>query len=353
MNADSQLQPRNTARCNYSRIPVGDDISPCFGLSGRLLDGKTRPATEAARFGMELAMILDWIYSTPTWLWGTVVVIALDAAACVGLVVFHRLVHLEVRRAHNELTGFTVAVISVTYAVLLAFIAIATWESFTSSEGIVDREADCVGSIYRDTQGLPAAMGQEIRSDTRQYTDTVIHQEWPVQQTGKIPDQGWEPLRRIHSAIVTMHPANPGEAVIEAELLKTLNMLYSARSSRISAVQGHIPEVIWWIIFYGRRADRGLHLFVRLSQFPDALGNHRGGFDLAGAGDRADHRARLAVPGQSERHSRCIRQDRAVMEQSFVRYTGPIRRARRRSGRRQPDPAVSAPAPLYDERTPH
>ena len=39
--------------------------------------------------------------------------------------------------------------------------------------------------------------------------------------------------------------------MIEAELLKTLNMLYSARSSRISAVQGHIPEVIWWIIFMG------------------------------------------------------------------------------------------------------
>jgi hypothetical protein len=196
-------------------------------------------------------MILDWIYSTPTWLWGTVVVITLDAAACLGLVVFHRLVHVEVRRAHNELTGFTVAVISVTYAVLLAFIAIATWESFTSSEDIVDREADCVGSIYRDTQGLAPAMGQEIRSDVRQYTDTVIHQEWPVQQTGKIPGQGWEPLRRIHSAIVTMRPANPGEVVIEAELLKTLNMLYSARSSRISAVQGHIPEVIWWIIFMG------------------------------------------------------------------------------------------------------
>ena len=202
-------------------------------------------------------MILDWIYSTPTWLWGTVVVIALDAAACIGLIAFHRLLHLEVRRAHNELTGFTVAVISVTYAVLLAFIAIATWESFSRSEDIVDREADCVGSIYRDTQGLPAAMGQEIRSDIRQYTDIVIHQEWPVQQTGKIPSKGWEPLRRVHSAIVTMHPANPGEAVIEAELLKTLNMLYSARSSRLSAVQGHIPEVIWWVIFMGGAITTG------------------------------------------------------------------------------------------------
>jgi len=196
-------------------------------------------------------MILDWIYSTPTWLWGTVLVVALDAAACLGLVVFHRLVQVEVRRAHNELTGFTVAVISVTYAVLLAFIAIATWESFSQSEDIVDREADCVGSIYRDTQGLPAATGQQIRSDVRQYTDTVIRQEWPVQEMAKIPTQGWEPLRRIHSAIVTLHPANPGEAVIEAELLKTLNMLYSARGSRLSAVQGHIPEVIWWIIFFG------------------------------------------------------------------------------------------------------
>jgi hypothetical protein len=196
-------------------------------------------------------MILAWIYSTPTWLWGTVVVVALDAAACLGLLVFHRLVQVEVRRAHNELTGFTVAVISVTYAVLLAFIAIATWESFSQSEDIVDREADCVGSIYRDTQGLPAAIGQQIRSDIRQYTDIVIRQEWPVQEVAKIPSQGWEPLRRIHSAIVTIHPANLGEAVIEAELLKTLNMLYNERGSRLSAVQGHIPEVIWWVIFFG------------------------------------------------------------------------------------------------------
>lgn len=202
-------------------------------------------------------MILDWIYSTPTWLWGTVVVISLDAAACLGLVVFHRLLHIEVRRAHNELTGFTVAVISVTYAVLLAFIAIATWESYTQSEDIVDREADCVGSIYRDTQGLPPAIGQEIRSDIRQYTDIVIHQEWPVQEAGQTPGQAWETLRRIHSAIVTMRPANQGEEVIEAELLKTLNMLYSARSSRLSAVQGHIPEVIWWVIFIGGAITTG------------------------------------------------------------------------------------------------
>jgi hypothetical protein len=161
------------------------------------------------------------------------------------------------RRAHNELTGFAIAVISVTYAVLLAFIAIATWESFSEAGQIVDSEADYVGSIYRDTQGLPPRMGQDIRIDTQQYITTVIDDEWPVQRGGRTPNQGWESLRKIHSAIVTMQPADLGEAVIQAELLRTLNELYRARASRLSAVQGHIPEVIWWIIFFGGMLTTG------------------------------------------------------------------------------------------------
>jgi hypothetical protein len=171
------------------------------------------------------------------------------AAACGGLLVFHRILHLETRRTHNELTGFTVAMISVTYAVLLAFIAIATWGSYTDAGQVVDEEADYVGSIYRDTQGLPESTGQEIRNDARHYVDTVIADEWPVQRAGQTPNQGWEPLRKIHSAIVTMQPANLGQATIQAELLRTLNGLYRTRASRLSAVQGHIPSVVWWIIF--------------------------------------------------------------------------------------------------------
>jgi hypothetical protein len=196
-------------------------------------------------------MISDWIYNNPTWLWGTILVALVTGGACVGLAIFHRVVHVEFRRAHNELAGFIVGPISVTYAVLLAFIAVATWESFSHAEQIVDLEADYVGSIYRDTQGLPPDMGAGIRNDARQYIRTVIDDEWPLQQAGKTPNQAWEPLRRLHSAIVTLQSVNLGEAVIQAELLRTLNDIYRARASRLSAVQGHVPEVIWWIIFFG------------------------------------------------------------------------------------------------------
>jgi hypothetical protein len=144
----------------------------------------------------EPEMIAEWIYNNPTWLWGTILVVLAAAFGGLGLLAVHRLVHIEVRRAHNELAGFLVAVISVTYAVLLAFIAVATWESFSHAQDIVDSEADYVGSIYRDTQGLPPEVGQSIRDDLEQYVTTVVNQEWPVQREGKTPDQGWAPLHK-------------------------------------------------------------------------------------------------------------------------------------------------------------
>ena len=132
-------------------------------------------------------MIDDWIYNNPTWLWGTTLVVLFTAFSCAGLLIFHRLVHVNVRRAHNDLAGFTIAVIGVLYAVLLAFIAIATWESFSRASDIVESESDFAGGIYLDTQGLTQAKGQPIRDAVARYVSVVINVEWPIQRAGKTP----------------------------------------------------------------------------------------------------------------------------------------------------------------------
>jgi hypothetical protein len=211
-------------------------------------------------------MITDWIYNNPTWLLGIVVIGLATSASALGLIIFHRFVHLEFRRAHNDLAGFIIAIVSVMYAVLLAFITIATWEAFSKAQDIVDNEADYLGSIYRDTQGLPPSVGQGIRDDLKAYVRTVINDEWPLQQQGKTPERGWVPLHKLHATIVTMQPATRQEEVLQAEILRTLNDLYSARGSRLSAAQGHIPEVVWWFILIGGALTTG---FTYLFGFHD------------------------------------------------------------------------------------
>jgi hypothetical protein len=206
-------------------------------------------------------MIVDWIYSHPTWLWGSIVVALSVAAACSGLFVFHRLVPMNLRKAHNDLAGFTLAIVSVLYAVLLAFIAIATWESFSKASDIVENESDFAGGMYLDTQGLPGPKGAEIRDEIARYVSVVIDDEWPIQRTGRTPEQGWRPLRELATSIATIHPQSLGESVIEAELLRSWNQLYLARSSRLSAVEGHVPAVIWWIVFFGAAITTGYTYF--------------------------------------------------------------------------------------------
>jgi len=196
-------------------------------------------------------VIVDWIYNHPTWLWGNILVWGSAGLASAGLAIFHRFVHVDTRRAHNDLAGFSIAIISVVYAVLLAFIAIATWESFASAAAIAENEAGLVGNLYRDTRGFPPNDGEPMRNELRQYIALVIRQEWPMQRQGAVPSSGWVPLARLHDELVQFDPQTRGQGVIQAEFLHSLNELYKARTARLAAVQGHVPELIWWIIGIG------------------------------------------------------------------------------------------------------
>ena len=143
----------------------------------------------------------------------------------------------------------------------------ATWESFTRASDIVENESDYAGGMFLDTAGLPEAKGLEIRNALQKYVNVVIDVEWPIQREGKTPDQGWIPLRDLATAIATIHPQSSGEAVIEAELLKSWNELYNARSARLSAVQGHIPGVIWYIVVLGAAITTAYTYFFGFESF--------------------------------------------------------------------------------------
>ena len=196
-------------------------------------------------------MIVDWVYSHPAWMWGSILVVGASLLACLGLAIFHPFVDVRVRRTHNDLAGFSIAIISLVYTVLLAFIAVATWEAFSSADALVQQEAGYIGNLYRDTQGFPDSIGQPMRKALQEYAETVIHQEWSVQQQGKLPSAGWNPLFELHRELIHYQPETRGEAVVQAEFLRTLDELYRMREARLSAAGSHIPSVIWWIILLG------------------------------------------------------------------------------------------------------
>jgi hypothetical protein len=195
--------------------------------------------------------MIDWIYSNPTALWGTILVAAITGVACGGLVLFHRHVDVEIRRKHNDVAAATMAIVGIAYAVLIAFIAVATWEAFGAADKIVDTEASAIGNLYRDTIGLSAEKAAPMRADIKTYLHEVVNDEWPTQQHGETKPLARKTLVHLHSLVARIEPQTPGEEVIMGELIHSLNDLYNARRTRILASDDSIPEIVWWIVGLG------------------------------------------------------------------------------------------------------
>jgi Protein of unknown function (DUF4239) len=196
-------------------------------------------------------MLVDWLYTSPTWLSSIVIMVVAEVLAIGVLLIAHSIISVEFRRQHNDLTGFVIAVVGVVYAVLLAFIAVVTWESYTRADEIAVEEATYAGNLYRDSVGLPEQIAGPLRTDLRRYIEDVIKQEWPVQRAGNVPGTGWPMLEDMQIRIARFEPQTAGQTVVQQEWLHTLNQLYAARRHRLLAAQGHVPAIGWWVIVLG------------------------------------------------------------------------------------------------------
>jgi hypothetical protein len=196
-------------------------------------------------------MLRDWIYNHPTLEVATIIVALSVIVSWIGLLVFDRFVHVSIRSRHNDVAGFIIAIIGVVYAVLLAFIAVAAWANFDSANRVVQQEANLVDNLYRDAIAIPDPTRTEMRDDIKQYLNVVIEKEWPAQREHRTETAGWVPVEKLQGAVASLDPKTLGQSVVEAEMLKTLNDLYSARRTRLLAAADGIPNTIWWILVLG------------------------------------------------------------------------------------------------------
>ena len=88
---------------------------------------------------MRLVMNPDMVYQYPIWAVGMLLVGAAILGAVVLELCARRLLPIELRQQHNDVAAAIFSIIGVTYAVLLAFVAMLAWhqlvEVFLRHEG--------------------------------------------------------------------------------------------------------------------------------------------------------------------------------------------------------------------------
>ena len=104
-----------------------------------------------------------------------------------GLLLVERLVPAQTRQKHNDVAGFIYAALGVIYAVLIALVVIAVWESFQAANETVEQEANAAADIFWLANQLPEPRGTHVQELVRSYAEEVVHREWPLMEQGRHP----------------------------------------------------------------------------------------------------------------------------------------------------------------------
>jgi hypothetical protein len=171
--------------------------------------------------------------------------------AVAGLVLVQRLVPPDRRAEHNDVAGFIFAVLGVAYAVLLAFVVIAVWQEYETTQTDVDSEAHELAGTYFLASQLPEPQRTRIQDLVRTYARVVVDEEWSLMERGKTSVRAESLASQLRLQILAFDPRTKGEQVLYELGLTQLHDAADARRSRLLEVRVHIPTLLWVVLVGG------------------------------------------------------------------------------------------------------
>lgn len=170
-------------------------------------------------------------------------------------------------KLHNDVAGFIFATIGVTYAVLLAFVVIVTWQNFDEAHKNVSKEANYIVSLYHDTKPLPAAFRGELKGDLVRYINAIIEEEWPMMIRGEQSAEAQQAQDAIWKLYGGYVPQNETQKIFFTESLNKLNDACELRRARLLEAHLAIHPVLYFVLIVGGLITIAFPLFFGTENF--------------------------------------------------------------------------------------
>ena len=200
---------------------------------------------------MGIVMNTDMVYQYPIWAVGLLVVGAAMLGAVLSELCARRLLPNELRQRHNDVAAAMLSIIGVTYAVLLAFVAMLAWEGFNRAKAASYAEAALIGDVYNLSAGLVDSEKSAIRNEISRYARHVMTVEWPAQAERRMIDQNSIYLDGLNKMALSLHPSGQVDGNLHSLLVQAIEWLWDARQERLLAAQTTIPEIVWFVLIAG------------------------------------------------------------------------------------------------------
>jgi hypothetical protein len=168
--------------------------------------------------------------------------VALTIAVVVGAVwLVRRTVPATREGFHAEISAPMLGVVAALFGLLLAFVIITAYENFIEAGADVDRKADSLASIVRDSTAFPQPDGERVRGAVRTYVRTVVDEEWELMREGGDSASASRALDGVFAALLAVQPTTPAATGFYDDSVRQLNDALDARRDRLQAARGGLP----------------------------------------------------------------------------------------------------------------
>jgi hypothetical protein len=168
-----------------------------------------------------------------------------------GLLVVRRIVPIHRLKAHNDVAGFMFATLGVIYAVMLAFMVIVAWQNFDNSGKTIEKEANYLADLYRDSIAFSPSFQTELHKALDAYITSIIKDEWPLLAKGERSLKTQKLSGNIYKLYATYSPRNDIERIFLAESVRKRNEAGELRRMRILDAGSGINPVLWTVLIVG------------------------------------------------------------------------------------------------------
>ena len=174
------------------------------------------------------------------------------AISLAAVYVVKRYIPFHVRNQDNTVIGTTASLISVIYGVLAGLSALYLINNNSYASDAVQREANAVADIYRDSQWLKEPERAAIQTQVKSYVVNVIQVEWPLMQLGKqVNNNGDFVIDNITNQLIHYNDLKNSEALLVHDMLDEVRQLYDARQQRIHISYAELSPELWLVILIG------------------------------------------------------------------------------------------------------
>ncbi|HEU5128923.1 MAG TPA: hypothetical protein VFU12_13115 [Glycomyces sp.] len=156
------------------------------------------------------------------------------------------------RERNNEIGTTLFELLTVLYAVVLAFVLITAWENRNEAGHVTYQEAGALVEVYWAAEALPEADRDEVREAVREYTALVIGGEWDaMREREPVGDEALLLVDRMRAPFASVEGA---DEVLQSQLDDARDQIRDVtdhRTERVLQAQRGLSGPMWTVLLPG------------------------------------------------------------------------------------------------------